>query len=143
MVLGGGEDVVATRLVSGLYDTASGKPIFFVRGRVENRSKKARGPVRVIAELVTDNGTEARGEALAGSEPSAEDVYALRTPAEVDKLSRALAQAETERKIPPGGSLPFFAIIGGGDPPHDLQRHKLSVRLETVDAWAPSRPAQR
>jgi predicted Zn finger-like uncharacterized protein len=147
--LGGGEDLVATRVVSGLYDTAGGQPIFFVRGRVENRSKKARGPVRVVAELVSDSGPEGRGEALAGLEPSAEDVYALRTPAEADKLARALAQNEGTRKIPPGGSLPFFALIH--EPPRDPHSHRLHVRLEPVDAWttpvqakpapAPARPA--
>jgi hypothetical protein len=147
--LGGGEDLVATRVVSGLYDTAAGQPIFFVRGRVENRTKKARGPVRVVAELVSDSGPEGRGEALAGLEPSAEDVYALRTPADADKLARALARNEGTRKIPPGGSLPFFALIH--EPPRDPQSHRLHVRLEPVDAWttpvqakpapAPARPA--
>ena len=135
LVLGGGEDVVASRLVSGLYDTAAGQPVFFVRGRVENRGKKPRGPVRVIAELVSDNGADGRAEALAGLEPSPEEVYALRTPAEAEKLVRSLAQNEGDRKIPPGGSLPFFALIR--DPPRDLEHHRLNVRLEAVDAWAP------
>ena len=39
----GRSDVVATRVVSGLYDTASGKSVFYVRGRVENRTSKVRG----------------------------------------------------------------------------------------------------
>jgi predicted Zn finger-like uncharacterized protein len=133
--LGAGEDLVATRVVSGLYDTAAGQPIFFVRGRVENRTKKARGPVRVVAELVSDSGPEGRGETLAGLEPSAEDVYSLRTPAEADKLAHALAQNVGNRKIPPGGSLPFFALIR--EPPRDPQSQRLHVRLESVDAWTP------
>jgi len=147
--LGGSEDLIATRVVSGLYDTAAGQPIFFVRGRVENRSKKARGPVRVVAELMSDTGPEGRGETLAGLEPSAEDVYALRTPAEADKLVHTLAQNVGNRKIPPGGSLPFFALIP--EPPRDLKSQRLHVRLEPVDAWttpvqakpapAPARPA--
>ena len=134
-------EIVATKVVSGLYDTASGKPVFFVRGRVENRGKKIRGPIRVVAELVAENGAEAKSEALAGTEPSPEDVYGLRSPAEVDKLNRLLTRNDAERRVPPGGSLPFFAVIS--DPPQDLQRHKLHVRLESIDAWvAPSRGAE-
>lgn len=134
-------DIVATKVVSGLYDTASGKPVFFVRGRVENRGKKVRGPVRVVAELVTETGVESRSEALAGTEPSAEDVFGLRSAVEFDKLTRLLTRNDAERRIPPGGSLPFFAVIA--DPPADLQRHKLHVRLESIDAWsAPTRPAK-
>ena len=135
LLIGGGDAVVATRLVSGLYDTAAGQPIFFVRGRVENRSKRPRGPVRVIAELVNDNGADGHAETLAGFEPSPEDVYSLRTAADAQKLVRALAQNGGDRKIPAGGSLPFFALIR--DPPRDLEHHKLTVRLEAVDAWAP------
>src|SRR5712692_1718753 len=62
-------DVVATRIVSGLYDTASGKPVFYVRGRVENRGRKPHGPVRVVAELVAGGETEGKAEAIAGAEP--------------------------------------------------------------------------
>ena len=51
---GSSADVVATGVVSGIYDTAGGKPVYYVRGRVENRSNKVRGPVRVTAELVGD-----------------------------------------------------------------------------------------
>jgi len=130
-----GSDLVATRLVSGLYDTASGRPVFFVRGRVENRSSRAHGPVRVIAELVAEAGSEAHAEAIAGAEPTPEDLYAIGSPAEAQKLSRTLDAADGERRLPPGASLPFFAVIP--DPPRDLERHKLHVRLEAVDAWSP------
>jgi len=36
--------------------------------------------------------------------------------------------------------LPFFAVIA--DPPADLHRHRLHVRLEPIDAWSPHRSAQ-
>ena len=136
--LGAGGDIVATRLVSGLYDTVAGKPVFFVRGRVENRSKKARGPVRVIAELVADSGPGARTETIAGAEPTPEDVYGLRTAAEAEKLARSLEGTNVVRRVDPGGSLPFFAVIA--EPPADLEGHKLRVRLESEDAWVPPQP---
>jgi predicted Zn finger-like uncharacterized protein len=132
---GSAAEVVATGVVSGLYDTAGGKPVFYVRGRVENRTRKARGPVRVTAELVADGSPEARGEAIAGSEPTPEDVWSVRSPADADRLSRTLQSARVDRKVAPGASLPFFALIS--EPPPDLQKHRLKIRIETVDAWTP------
>src|SRR5437762_2636561 len=35
-------NVIATGVVSGLYDTVGGKPVFYVRGRVEHHSHKVR-----------------------------------------------------------------------------------------------------
>jgi hypothetical protein len=137
---GAGTDVVATRVVSGLYDTVAGKPVFYVRGRVENRSRKVRGPVKVIAELVADSGPDARAEAIAGAEPTAEDVWSLRSPAEAEKLVRSLDSSEAQRRVAPGASLPFFAVIV--EPPGDLERHKLHVRVEPLDAWVPPAPSK-
>jgi predicted Zn finger-like uncharacterized protein len=126
-------DVVATGVVSGIYDTAGGKPVYYVRGRVENRSDKVRGPVRVTAELVGDGAAEAKADAIAGSEPTPEDVWSVRSAADVEKLTRTLQSARVERKIAPGASLPFFAVIP--DPPADLVKHRLHISVDTVEAW--------
>ena len=133
-------DVVATKVVSGLYDTGSGKPVFYIRGRVENRGRKTHGPVRVVAELLGERGADAKAEALAGAIPSPEEVYALRSVADAEKLQRTLQGVETERRLLPGKSLPFFAVIA--DPPPDVQRHRLSLRVEPIDAWTPPRTAE-
>ena len=127
--------VIATGVVSGLYDTASGKPVFYVRGRVENRTSKVRGPVRVTAELVAEGTSEAKAEAMAGAEPTPEDVWSVRSPADADRLSRTLQSARVARKLEPGASLPFFAVMA--EPPADLLRHRLQIRVEAVDAWTP------
>jgi predicted Zn finger-like uncharacterized protein len=133
---GGGGDVVATHLASGLYDTSSGTPVFFVRGRVENRGDVARGPFRVVAELVAEGGvSKARAETLAGIVPSPEDVHALRTPAEIDKFARSFALGTAKDPIPAGASLPFLALIA--EPPADLGAHQLRVRVEAYDPGAP------
>ena len=126
-------DVIATGVVSGLYDTVGGKPVFYVRGRVENHSRKVRGPVHVTAELMADGAPEAKADAIAGSEPTPEDVWSVRSAGDVEKLTRTLQAAQVERRLPPGGSLPFFAVIP--DPPPDLVKHRLRVRVETVEAW--------
>lgn len=138
--LGSGSEVIATRLVSGLYETGDGRLMFFVRGRIVNHGKRPRGPVRVIAELVTDQGPEARAETLAGAEPTPEEIYALKSPGDTERLLRALSRNDGERRIPAGGSLPFFALVS--EPPNDLHLLRLRVRLETIDAWSgrPSTP---
>jgi len=133
-------DIVTTKVVSGLYDTSSGKPVFYIRGRVENRGRKSHGPVRVVAELVGDRGADAKTEALAGAVPSPEEVYALRSVADAEKLQRTLQGVDTERRLLPGKSLPFFAVIA--DPPADVQRHRLHLRVEPIDAWSPPRTAE-
>jgi predicted Zn finger-like uncharacterized protein len=133
-------DIVATKVVSGLYDTSSGKPVFYIRGRVENRGRKSHGPVRVVAELVGDRGADAKAEALAGAVPSPEEVYALRSVADAEKLQRTLQGVDAERRLLPGTSLPFFAVIA--DPPADVQRHRLHLHVEPIDAWSPPRTAE-
>jgi len=135
-----GSEIVATRVVSGLYDTAAGKPVFFVRGRVENRSARVRGPIRITAELISDGAPEAKAEIIAGTEPTPEDVWSLRSTADVEKLHRTLEVAPVDRKLQPGASLPFFAVIA--DPPADLVRHRLHVKVESVDAWNPPSPTK-
>jgi hypothetical protein len=133
--LGPSSEIVAVGVASGTYDTASGKPVFFVRGRVQNRGKTPRGPVRVTAELLADGAPDGRAETLAGAEPTPEEVHALKSPADAEKLARALESSAVERSIAPGASVPFFAVIG--EPPPDLERHRLRLRVEPVDGAFP------
>jgi hypothetical protein len=132
---GPASEVIATGVVSGLYDTAGGKPVFYVRGRIQNRSNKVRGPVRVTAELLADGAAEAKAETIAGAAPTPEEVWSLRSSADADNLARTLQSARVKRKLQPGESLPFFAVIP--DPPADLDRHRLQIRVDTVEAWTP------
>ena len=112
------QPVVTTQIASGLYDISSTKPVFFVRGRVENRGTRAVGPVRVVADLLGDSGAVARAETVAGTEPSAEDLHALRSVADADAMAKTLARAGADKKLGPGESMPFFALIS--DPPTQL-----------------------
>ena len=113
--------------------------MLFVRGRVENRGKSPRG-VRVIAELVGDSGVAAKTETLAGTEPGPEDVYALASATDAEKLMRSLNSGASERTAAPGKSLPFFAVFP--DLPPEVQGEKLHVRFEPVDAAPRSRSAR-
>jgi hypothetical protein len=133
--LGPASDVVATRVVSGIYDTAGGKQVFYVRGRIENHGAKARGPVHVTAELLADGAPDGRAEAIVGAEPSPEDVWSLKSTADAEKLVRSLETIPIDRKLQPGASVPFFVVMT--EPPPDLQNRRLRVRVESSDAWVP------
>jgi predicted Zn finger-like uncharacterized protein len=125
----GAGDLVAITEASGFYDTVSGRPVYFVRGRVENRGKHPSGPVRVVALLVGDSGITARAESVAGIEPTPEDVYGLKSVADANALIKALAKSRTgDRRLPPGGSLPFFALFP--EAPASLTGQRIQVRLE-------------
>jgi hypothetical protein len=126
------EPLVATQITSGLYDASSDKPIFFVRGRVENHSTLEFGPVRVIAELSDAVGKRARAETMAGSEPTPDEVHALHTIDEATALSRTISRAALEKHLKPGTSLPFFALIA--DPPPGAERDELKISLEPTEA---------
>ena len=121
------EPLVATTLARGLYDTVGEKPIYFVRGTVENRSDQPQGPVNLVVELVSSEGLQLRAEAVAGSLPSAAQVRALRSTDDAAALVRQLAQDAAGRKIAPGESAPFFALIA--DPPPGAERDELRLRL--------------
>ena len=128
----GAGDLVAVQEATGLYDTVSGRPVFFVRGRIENRGKGVSGPVRIVATLVGEHGTTAKAESLAGAQPNPEDVYGLRSTADADKLLKALAaKPVADRRLQPGSSLPFLALFT--DPPADLSGQRVQLRLESAE----------
>src|SRR5207237_5109579 len=111
--------LVAVQEASGVYDTAAGKPIYFVRGRIENRGRRVSGPVRVVATLVSDSGATMRAESLAGVDLGPEEVHGLRSAADAGRLMKAMAQ-KADRRLPPGGSLPLLAVFA--DLPPNLSR---------------------
>jgi predicted Zn finger-like uncharacterized protein len=134
-----GTDLVAASVTSGVYDTATGKRVFYVRGRVENRSGKAQAAPVVTAELLRDGAPEARAEAVVGAEPTPEDVWSLDSAADAGKLARTLEAAAPGKKLGPGESVPFFALMA--EPPQDLRSRKLRVRVEAVDRTAQAKGA--
>ena len=114
---------VVTRDVSnGLYETRAGKPIFFIRGDAENRT---RGSVRVQVRAEIWDGAQLVGVArgVAGAAPTPEDLYALGSAKDIDALNARLA-AEA-RPLTPGGRAPFLLTFETY--PADLTGLKLKV----------------
>jgi hypothetical protein len=116
----------AQEVGSGLYDTATGKPVLFVRGRVLCRSG-ASGPVRVRVELLEGRRAVARGEGLLGAVPSPEEIWGSGEPADAGRLRAALA-ARAPARIPSGETRPFLVVLW--EYPADLRGLDLRVVAE-------------
>ena len=124
------QSVIATQIASGLYDISSPKPVFFIRGRIENHGVNTVGAVQVVADLIGTNGSVARVVAVAGNEPAVEEVRALKTQEDVDAMVQKLATASAGKLVSPGESEPFFALIA--DPPADAERDELRLNLSVA-----------
>jgi predicted Zn finger-like uncharacterized protein len=106
----GSGPVVATGVLSGLYDTAAGPPLLFVRGEVRSRTAGRLGRVAVRAEVVLGGEVVARAEGLAGAVPGAEEVAQVASPEDAARL-RARVASRAPAHLDPGGSLPFLVVF--------------------------------
>ena len=107
---------------NGLYDTKVGRPVFYVRGEVKNRGAKA-GRVRVKAEILDGEDLVRASEALAGATPTPEDLYAVTSPEDVDKLRTRLNP--TAAQVPPGEQASFLVVFY--EYPPDLKDFRVRV----------------
>lgn len=118
----------ARDLSTGLYDTARGKPVLFVRGRVTARA--AAGPVRIRVELIDGTREVARAEGLAGAVATPEELWGS-DPAREREL-RAAVDARAAPRIGAGESLPFLVVFW--DYPADLRGLDVKVVAEPAPA---------
>lgn len=119
--------MVAVDVSNGLYETRQGRPVFFVRGEVENRGA-LRGKAKVRVEILDDAQLVRAVESYAGVTPSPEEMYGLSTAADVEALSARLAKAAVE--IEPGQRVPFLAAFY--EYPPDLSSLRLKVTSREV-----------
>lgn len=112
----------ADDISNGLYETRMGRPVFFVRGVVTNRSPGA-ARVRVKAEIL-DGATLVRSaEVVAGAPPTPEELYQL---AEVADLKALMDRTSSKAKpIEAGGSVPFLVTFS--EYPPDLKAFRVRV----------------
>ncbi len=103
-----GQALTAVDLVSGTYPTRAGHPVLFVRGRLLNPASEPLGPVRVSVELRRGTSMVRRADGVAGPMPSAEEIYAIASPASLAELDQRLAAMAGP--IEPGSS-PEFAVV--------------------------------
>jgi predicted Zn finger-like uncharacterized protein len=120
--LGSQRDWVTTDVSNGLYDTRTGRPVFFVRGEVKNRSAKATR-VKVRAEILDGEDLVRASETIANATPSPEDLFAVGSAEDLDKLSAKLnPQAPL---VQPGQQAPFIVVFY--EYPPDLKDFRVRV----------------
>ncbi len=107
---GGSGPVVAVGVSSGLYQTAAGAPVLFVRGQVSSRSADPLGRVAVRAEVLRGSEVLARAEGLAGALPTPEEVAQIGNPEDAARL-RARVASRAPQRLEAGGSLPFLVTF--------------------------------
>jgi hypothetical protein len=125
-------DLLAVDVSNGLYETRGQRDVFYVRGEVENRgSSPARA--RVIVEILDGSATLTQADALAGTAPTAEQLYGVSTAADLSALNARLAGAAPEVK--PGARAPF--LVAFHEYPPELSQYRLRVTVR--DAREPAR----
>jgi len=123
--------VATTRVSNGLYDTVSGWQVLFVRGEVVSRSAAPLGPVKIRVEVSDREKVVARAEALAGAVPTAEELWNLTGPGDLEKLAAGLV-ARVEQVTKPGSRTPFVVMFP--ELPRDLSRMVFRVIAEPAPA---------
>jgi hypothetical protein len=113
---------VAFDISNGLYETRMGRPVFFVRGAVVNKTSSA-ARVRVRAELIDGSTVVRSAEVVAGSPPSPEELHRLASPDELKNLmERGAANA---KPVDAGESAPFLVTFA--EYPPDLKAFLVRV----------------
>lgn len=120
--------MVARDVTNGLYETRTGRAVFFIRGDVENRSR-APGRVKVRAEIWDGSQLVGSAEGLAGTTPSPEELFSIAGPQDVDALNAKLEVGATV--VPPGRRAPFLLTFGAYPP------ELAGLKLKVVAAAAP------
>ena len=95
---------------SGLYQRERGAPLLFVRGEVVSRAPAAVRAVRVVVEVVREGTVVARGEALAGAVPTAEELWRVQSTDALERVARTAA-GRTPERIAPGDEVPFLVAF--------------------------------
>lgn len=118
-------EMVATDISNGLYETQSGRPVFFVRGEVVNRGEQT-GKVRVRAEILDGTQLVRAAEGLAGATPTPEELYQIANQADLDAVTAKLDHAAKD--VPAGGRAPF--VVAFYEYPPELAGYRLRVTVQ-------------
>ncbi|HVP67299.1 MAG TPA: zinc-ribbon domain-containing protein [Anaeromyxobacteraceae bacterium] len=95
---------------NGYYEASSGRLLVVLRGEVRSEGQPAAGPVRVSAEMLQGGTVVARAEGLAGAVPTAEELAALGSREDADRLLQAVAP-RAARRVVPGQEVPFLVTF--------------------------------
>ena len=114
----------ALDISNGLYDTRSGRPVFFVRGDVKNRSGKATR-AKVRAEILDGDKSIRHADVWLGAAPTPEDLYSITVADDVDRLVAKLEKSAAE--VMPGEKRGF--LVPFYEYPPDLKGFRVKVTV--------------
>ncbi|WP_444980114.1 zinc-ribbon domain-containing protein [Myxococcus fulvus] len=127
--------LVALDVSNGLYETQSGKPLFFIRGDAENRTGAATH-LRVRGALFDGNQRVRSVEGLAGSVATSEELFAVSNTESALALRQRMDAAAVS--VAPGARAPFLLVFH--EYPAALDGFRLEVTVEAVPAPAAAAP---
>jgi hypothetical protein len=120
-----GTPLVVEDVTNGLYPTAHGRQVFYVRGQVSNHSKADTAPAEVKVEVVEGAKVLATGTGWAGASTTPESLYNLTDPRSLEALVKA--QHQEAKAVRGGASVPFVVVLC--DYPDDLAAHALRLTV--------------
>jgi predicted Zn finger-like uncharacterized protein len=121
--------IVTLDVTNGLYETRGGRPLAYVRGRVENRGQRP-GQVKVRAEIWDGSQLLGSSEGLAGVLPTPEDMVEASTRRDVEALRARLQQGAPA--VPAGKGTDFVLLFD--EPPADVSGLRLKVTAAAAAA---------
>ena len=119
-------DLVAVDVSNGVYDTRAGKPVFYVRGEVENRGDAPSG-AKVTVELVDGALSVSRADVRVGASATPEELYAVDGAEEAAALMARLD--EQALSVKPGERQPFVVVFY--EYPPELAEYRLKLTVGT------------
>jgi predicted Zn finger-like uncharacterized protein len=123
------EKLVASDVTNGLYETVTGRNLFYVRGVVTRFSGPETGTVRVVVEIANRDGTVRKAKGLAGSSPTPDQLFHVSQADDLVALEKELAKKAP--RVAVGGSAPF--AVAFYDYPDDFSEARLRVSLEPAE----------
>ena len=124
--------LVVTDLSNGLYDTRSGRAVFYVRGEVSNRGARAL-PAKVRVEILDEDVLVRAAEVRVGQAPTPEDLFGIDGAIELEALQSKLEAGAKD--VAPGERLPFLIAFYEYPP-------QLGFRLQVVVTQAAASTAE-
>jgi predicted Zn finger-like uncharacterized protein len=121
-----GGPFVASDVRGGVYERERAPPLLFVRGNVVSRAREPVGPLEVSVAVMRGAEVLARGAAIAGALPTAEELYGAGDAAALVAVA-ATARSRAPAVVRPGDTLPFLVAIG--DAPGDLEGAAIRVEI--------------
>ncbi|MFY2561790.1 zinc-ribbon domain-containing protein [Corallococcus terminator] len=123
--------LVALDVSNGLYETQAGRPLFYVRGDVENRTGAATH-IRVRGALFDGDQRVRSVEGLAGVVATPEQLHAVGNAEAAEALRKRLDAGAVS--VAPGARAPFLLVFH--EYPAALGSFRLEVSVEAVPAPA-------